>query len=305
MCNPITMRCRYLTLPRGYNSQALTDPVPDLSKPVVSLEGGKEAIEAFQRSCGKEVVVGLLTERHKQWYKLVIAGISNGITRTTLVYDSFMHQWKEGGPVPQGVRFWESGKNVNLNGYLYCITFTAGMPCGDSNLDWPWSVVRYDSSNDTWTEIRLRRRGSILPQLVEHRGGIFLVQRNGKAEDDLSFFEIKEDGTMLSLITRSLPSTLFSPTTRKRTPMIMQDWCVGQGEWLYTAGRLRGYENNGSHSPRGLTVVGHNFTRNTWVLLPTLMDEPKLCAHFSPTLNGYYSATWLHAFEPSLCAAVW
>ncbi|CAM6112090.1 unnamed protein product [Calypogeia fissa] len=187
VCNPTSMRSRYLTLPRGFDSHSITDPLPDLSKPVVTLDGGKEAIEAFQRSCGKEVVVGLLTERHKQWYKLVIAGISNGSRRTTLVYDSFMHQWQEGSAVPQGARFWESGKNVNLNGYLYCITFTAGIPSGESDLDWPWSVVKYDSANDVWTEIRLRTRGSILPQLVEHRGRILVIQRNGKAEDEISF----------------------------------------------------------------------------------------------------------------------
>ncbi|KAL2633340.1 hypothetical protein R1flu_004819 [Riccia fluitans] len=47
ICSPITMHCK---LPEPFDPQAITDPLHDLLKPVVTLEGGKEAIEAFQRS---------------------------------------------------------------------------------------------------------------------------------------------------------------------------------------------------------------------------------------------------------------
>ncbi|BFI30209.1 hypothetical protein MPTK2_3g09990 [Marchantia polymorpha subsp. ruderalis] len=314
VCNPISMECQYLRLPQGFSVEAITDPLPNLLKPVVTLEGGKEAIEAFQRSFGKEVVVGLVTERHKQWYKLVVAGIRSeestaaaaaaAAERATLVYDSFTERWSTGAEVPKGARFWESGKTVNVDGSLYCLTFTAGLASGTCGLDWPWSIVRYNSDADVWSEIRLGRRGSILPQLVEHRGRILVVQRNGKSQNEISISELKEDEPMCALTTRHLPSCLFPPKPGKRCPMIMQDWCVGQGDWLYVAGRHRESQADAAAGPRGLVILAHSFSEDVWIRLPTMADAPTLRGHFSAALHGFHNATWLHAFEPSLGARV-
>lgn len=50
VCNPIAMECEYFQLPQGFSVEAIIDPLPNLLKLVVTQEGGKEAIEAFQRS---------------------------------------------------------------------------------------------------------------------------------------------------------------------------------------------------------------------------------------------------------------
>ncbi|KAL3694384.1 hypothetical protein R1sor_008035 [Riccia sorocarpa] len=284
ICNPITMRTKYLTLPEGFLHHAITDPLPDLLKPVVTLEGGKEAIEAFQRSFGKEVIVGLVTERHKQWYKLVIAGIYStaSMERTTLVYDSFTDRWTRGAPVPEGARFWESGKTLAVDGSLYCISFTAGLPSGACNLERPWSILRYCSDKDKWTEIRLGsfgRRPSVLPQLVEQRGRVYVVERDGQTANEISLSEL--NGGELSKYIYPLPCGLFPPKAGKRCPMIMQDWCVGQGDALYVAARH--WKNDGF--PRGLVVLACNAVDDVWTQLPTMADDTRLRDHFSATLH--------------------
>lgn len=38
-----------------------------------------------------------------------------------------MDKWSTGAEVPKGARFWESGKTVNVDVSLYCLTFRAGL----------------------------------------------------------------------------------------------------------------------------------------------------------------------------------
>ncbi|CAM6112094.1 unnamed protein product [Calypogeia fissa] len=155
VCNPISRRWKRVPLPPGITHNTIRGVSARFQRPVPTKEGGRAAIDAFLRSYGKEVVVGIINDRNSKSYKLIVGGILDGDNRATLLYDSLTNLWKKGGDVPKGVRFWESGKVVYSHGYFYCITYSIGLPKGHCDLDQPWSVIRYDLGSDTWSQVKI------------------------------------------------------------------------------------------------------------------------------------------------------
>lgn len=269
-------------------------------RPVPAKEGGREAIDAFLRSYGKNVAAGIINDTHSKSYKLIVAGIPDANDRDrgwTLLFDSVTSLWTTGADVPRGARFWESGKVVHSRGYFYCLTYSVGLPKGSCALDEPWSVIRYDVGRDVWSQVKIVERGTVLPQLAEHKGRVLLLQRQfsqANQADEISFSEVVEEdesGTASWAQAKTVPLEFFSGD-KARSSQIIEDWCVGQGGLLYVAGQEQ--ERDGCAKTKGrrsLAMLAHDFALETWIPLPTLSLH-----------GGYYPARSLHVLEPSLTA---
>ncbi|CAM6112088.1 unnamed protein product [Calypogeia fissa] len=309
VCNPITKRWRVLQLPEGFAHEeirppmgdiwARTPPVPEFStihqhhhhqqqRKRETPRAYKHAMEAYLQAFGRDVIVAMLPQKHDKSFKLLVAGISDGSKRTTLIFDSLTNRWAVSSEVPRGVRFWESEKTLYCNGYLYCITWSHGLPKGVCDLESPWSVVRYNAMDGNWSEYPLSSPGNILPQLVEHRGRGFVVQRRFKHDKvEISFAELKEEDPMTLVMFKHWPLDLFPLDPDEARVYVMGDWCVGQGDCFYLARGHRHYIET-----QGLPVLAYDLTMDTWTKLPTLRDD------FQP------SPLWLRTFEASITASV-
>jgi hypothetical protein len=177
----------------------------------------RKAMQAYMQEFGRDVIVTMLPQKHdNKSFKLLVAGIFDGSSkRRTLLFDSLTGRWSLGSEMPRGIRFWESGKSIYCHGFLYCVTWSHGLPKEECNLETPWSIVRYNVVEDHWSEYPLKSPGNILPQLVEHRGRGFVVQRRFNQDKvEISFAEVREGEPMSMVMFKHWPTGPLSTGPR-------------------------------------------------------------------------------------------
>ncbi|KAL2608036.1 hypothetical protein R1flu_026609 [Riccia fluitans] len=232
------------------------------------------------------------------------------------VYDSTSSAWKRvtGPPVDPCCIF----SSVSINGCLYFLRKPRSFECHR----YP-TIGAYEPSSDTWSEMHGLpiHVGPDNPRLVETAGQLLYVARTftldkkiGHGRINWCFYKMRSSVSTSAVtrskhaqwkLTRQMPIDVYSKLNLELmfAPIYREIRCLGEGDNIFFVrfecaciGEVRDGNRVMPSSNEGVrvSVVVHDFQRDTWTWLPTLTDPDARFWYWEP------NSVRMISFRPSL-----
>ncbi|OAE22806.1 hypothetical protein AXG93_496s1010 [Marchantia polymorpha subsp. ruderalis] len=232
--NPFTNQSKYLIAPKAFKApfEQSSNPSymfgPPRLRSLSDIALHYDAMTGMYRS-----ILGLVCDKQKASYTIILANTYHDTHRTTFVYDSLTNSWTECDKVPKEIMFWYGGESrIVCNESLYCLAKGKYFPQGYLEC----MLVKFNLCSRKWTYFPVPEDcNEDHPFLVEHR-------KNSM---------------------KSMPSTLWTEFVGKADQCLSR--CVGKGNLIYLTGQKR----KGS----GVVALVFDPTRCVYKWLPELKDD--------------------------------